>query len=219
MITFVTIAGLLAIAYLLGSIPTGYLVCRWVSGLDIRTLGSGSIGATNVLRTVGKLPALGVLLVDILKGAIAVLIIQILVPGLGEGIIPSPWQPWLVIGAALAAILGHSKSIWLGFAGGKSVATSLGALLVMVPGVSLGGLAVFGTVLALTRYVSLSSILGAIAVNILTVALRPPLPYIIFVALAGVYVILRHRSNIERLLAGTEPKIGQKISEIDQTSA
>ena len=201
----------LVLAYLLGSMPTGYLLGRILKGIDIREHGSGSIGATNVLRTMGKQAAIAVLLVDALKGVLAVVAIGSfyrLVPGL----LPIDWQPWLVTAAALAAIVGHSKSIWINFTGGKSVATGLGILLVMNPIVALSALGVFGVVLALSRIVSLSSIAAAITVSVAFLVLKAPLPYLLFGGVAGIYVILRHRSNIERLLAGTEPQIGQSLA-------
>ncbi len=211
------VSGLLLLAaYMLGSIPTGYLAGRYLKGIDIREHGSGSTGATNVLRTLGKKAAIAVLLVDLLKGAIAVALIYLFYAGSPTVLIPVSWQPWLVTAAALAAVLGHSKSIWLNFGGGKSVATSLGVLLVINPLVALGTLGVFGVVLALSRIVSLSSITGAIAVNILMILLKQPLPYILFAGVAGIYVIFRHWSNIRRLLAGTEPQIGQKLQEETQ---
>ena len=200
-------------AYLLGSIPTGYLMARQLAGIDIREHGSGSTGATNVLRTVGKKAGATVLLIDALKGSVAVVLVYgcyQFFPGL---MMSESWQSWLVVFNALAAVLGHSKSIWLGFTGGKSVATSLGVLLTMNPMVGLGTLGVFLVMLAISRIVSLSSISGALAVSILMILLAQPLPYILFGLVAGVYVVVRHRSNIERLLAGKEPKVGQKLEE------
>ena len=197
-------------AYLLGSIPTGYILGRYLKGIDIREHGSGSTGATNVLRSVGKLPALAVLLIDLLKGSLALVLVNLIYTYLPE-YLPSSWQPWLITVAALSAIIGHSKSIWLNFTGGKSVATTLGVLLVMNPVIALGTLACFGIVLGISRIVSLSSICGAIAVNILMLVLGQPLPFVIFAALAGVYVIVRHKTNIQRIVAGVEPKIGQAL--------
>ena len=198
---------LIIIAYLLGSIPTGYAIGHYLKGIDIREHGSGSTGATNVLRTVGKLPAAAVLAIDMLKGLAAVALVNLVYSY--TNLLPTSWHSWLVVAAALSAIIGHSKSIWLNFTGGKSVATTLGILLIMNPIVGLGTLASFGIVLALSRIVSLSSICGAIAVNILMLVFDRSLPYLIFASLAGLYVILRHKSNIQRLLAGNEPKIGQ----------
>ncbi|MBP0020127.1 MAG: glycerol-3-phosphate 1-O-acyltransferase PlsY [Cyanobacteria bacterium SBLK] len=207
-----TICGLFAlVAYFLGSLPTGYLMAKSLKGIDIRECGSGSTGATNVLRTVGKEAAIAVLAIDILKGAIALLLVREFYLMTGGNILSLSWQPWLITFAGILAILGHSKSIWLQFKGGKSVATSLGVLLVMNPWVALGTMAVFGLVLVARHIVSLGSICGAIAVNILMVALHQPLPYCLFAAIAGIYVILRHRSNIERLLAGIEPAIGRQL--------
>ena len=202
---------LIFVAYLLGSIPTGYAVGRYLKGIDIREYGSGSTGATNVLRTVGKSAALAVLAIDLLKGSLALAFVNLVYSLAPSGLLSANWHPWLITAAALSAIIGHSKSVWLNFSGGKSVATTLGVLLVMNPLVALGALASFGIILSISRIVSLSSISGAIAVNILMVALNQPLPYSIFAALAGLYVILRHKTNIQRLLAGIEPKIGQAL--------
>ncbi len=202
---------LILAAYLLGSIPTGYMVGRYVQGIDIREHGSGSTGATNVLRTIGKPAAIAVLLVDLLKGSLALVLVNLAYAYLPEGFLTPSWQPWLITATALGAIIGHSKSIWLNFTGGKSVTTTLGVLLVMNPTVALGTLASFGIVLVIFRIVSLGSICGAIAVNILMIALNQPLPYSIFAAVAGLYVILRHKTNIQRLMAGVEPKIGQAL--------
>lgn len=202
---------LVAIAYLLGSIPTGYIAGRYLQGIDIREHGSGSTGATNVLRTIGKPAAAGVLIIDLLKGSLAIAAVKLAYNLVPQSMLPLDWYAWLITIAALSAIIGHSKSIWLNFTGGKSVATTLGVLLVMNPVVALGTLASFGVVVAISRIVSLSSICGAIAVNILMIALHQPTPYIIFAVLAGSYVIIRHKTNIQRLSAGIEPKIGQTL--------
>ncbi len=202
---------LISIAYLLGSIPTGYLATRYLKGIDIREHGSGSTGATNVLRTVGKSAAIGVLAIDLLKGSLALILVNLAYSFVPDRMLSPDWHPWLIATVALSTIIGHSKSIWLNFTGGKSVATTLGVLLVMNPIVALGTLASFGIVLGIWRIVSLSSICGAIAVNILMIALAQPLAYSIFAAIAGLYVILRHKTNIQRLIAGVEPKIGQAL--------
>lgn len=202
---------LLFAAYLLGSIPTGYLTGRLLKGIDIREQGSGSTGATNVLRTLGKGPALVVLLVDAAKGVGAIALVNAYYAFVQTPAIPLTWHPWLVAWAAFFAVLGHSKSIWINFTGGKSVATGLGVLLAMSLPVGLATLGVFAVVLAISRIVSLGSITGAIAVPVLMIILGQPLPYQLFAGAAGLYVILRHRSNIERLLAGTEPQVGQQV--------
>ena len=202
---------ILLVAYLLGSIPTGYLVGRLLKGIDIREHGSGSTGATNVLRTLGKGPGLLVLLIDMLKGACAIAIVYWVYYHEARLSIAGLPMYWTVALAGLAALLGHSKSIWLRFTGGKSVATSLGVLLTMSWQVGLGTLGVFGLVLALSRTVSLSSVAGAIAVSVLMRVLNQPLPYQLFAVVGALYVIWRHRSNIQRLLSGTEPRLGQKL--------
>jgi acyl phosphate:glycerol-3-phosphate acyltransferase len=205
---------LIIVAYLLGSIPTGYLAGKYLRGIDIREHGSGSTGATNTLRILGKGAGILVLAIDMLKGALAVGLVDAMYRFFNtNNFFLADWQPWLVTATALAAVIGHSKSIWLNFTGGKSVATSLGVLLVMNPLVALGTLATFGVVLGISRIVSISSVSGAIAVNILMISLQQPLPYLIFAAIAGIYVIVRHRSNIERILEGTEPKLGSNKAE------
>ncbi|WP_375510678.1 glycerol-3-phosphate 1-O-acyltransferase PlsY [uncultured Nostoc sp.] len=224
MAIWLTLCGaIVVIAYLLGSFPTGYIAVKLLKGIDIREVGSGSTGATNVLRTLGKGPGGFVLILDALKGVLVIALvywlfnfnqIQNYIPPTVDAQV---WQPWVITIAGLAAILGHSKSIFLGFTGGKSVAISLGILLTMSWQVGLATVAVFAVVVAILRIVSLSSIAGAIAVPIFMVLLHQPLPYILFGIAGGLYVILRHRTNIERLLAGTEPKIGQNVATPEQT--
>lgn len=199
-------------AYLFGSLPTGYLIGKYIRGIDIREHGSGSTGATNVLRTMGKKAGISVLLIDVGKGAFAVALIRLFYRYYPDTL-PLDWKPWLIIITALAAILGHSRSIWLNFTGGKSVATGIGVVFLVNPWMALGTLATFGITIGISRIVSLSSIAGAIAVIILAILLQQPLPYIVFASVAGGYVIIRHRTNIQRILAGEEPRVGQKLQE------
>ena len=214
---WITSAAGVAIAYLIGATPTGYLAGKLLKGIDIREHGSGSTGATNVLRTLGTGAFAVVLVVDVGKGAAAIAFALWFYPWLSTwaSVTPPPaldlraWTPWAVCLAGLAALLGHSRSIWLGFTGGKSVAAGLGVLLAMAWPVGLGALAVFGVVLAIFRIVSLGSMLAALTAIAFICVLEQPLAYRLLVIAGGLYVIGRHRANIRRLLAGTEPRLGQ----------
>jgi len=207
----------LAIAYLFGSLPTGYLAGKLLKGIDIRRHGSRSTGATNVLRTLGKWPALVVLLVDVLKGVAAIVFARWFCPWFYAWPFVTPptaldlqtWLPWAVGLAGLAVLLGHGRSIWLNFTGGKSAATGLGVLLAMSWPVGLGAATMFGAALAIFRIVSLSSMLAALAAIALVCGMEQPLPYRLLVMAGSIYVIIRHRANVQRLLAGTEPRLGQ----------
>lgn len=218
MIPWIAILAVATIGYLLGALPAGYLAGRLLRGVDIRELGSRSTGATNVLRTLGAGPFSAVLAVDVLKGVAAVLAARWLFPWIStfsSAVPPTEseilaWTPWAVCLAGLAALLGHGRPIWLGFRGGKSVAAGLGVLLAMAWPVGLGALAVFGAVLATFRIMSLGSIAGALGAIVLVCVLDQPPAYRLFVVAGGVYVIVRHQANIQRLLAGTEPRVGRK---------
>lgn len=196
-------------AYLMGSLPTGYLVAR-ARGVDIRRVGSGNIGATNVFRILGTPAGVFVLLVDAGKGALAVLSLPRLVPALAAGADPS----WLALVAALGAVLGHNYTCWLGFRGGKGIATSAGVLAALVPWAFLLVLATFLVTLAATRYVSLASVLAA-AVLPFAVAGTPPgsKPLVVLTAALALLAIARHRANLQRLLAGTENRLGSRKTE------
>ena len=208
---------LLLACYLLGSIPSGYLAGRWLAGLDIRREGSGSTGATNVLRVVGKGPALVVFLIDVLKGTAAVVLAKAVLEPLGAPLGSASWMlDSVVVACGLAALAGHSFPIWLGGKGGKAVATGLGMMLGLATPVGLACFGVFLAVLSVSRIVSLSSITAAVALPLLMLGwfatgdMGLRWPYLILALLTSVLVIARHRANIQRLLAGNEPRLGQK---------
>ena len=190
---------LLAIGYLLGSMPNGYLAGRWLKGIDLRQYGSGSTGATNVLRNVGKAPALVVFLLDVGKGALAVLLAKNF--GLND---------WVQVLAGLAALAGHIWPVLLGWKGGKAVATGLGMFLGLAWPVGLACFGLFMAVISISRIVSLSSVVAAIGLPVLMVLAGANGASISVSVVASVMVLWRHRSNIERLIAGTEPRIGAK---------
>ncbi|MCA6623719.1 MAG: glycerol-3-phosphate 1-O-acyltransferase PlsY [Pseudanabaena sp.] len=198
---------LLALAYLLGSFPTGYLVGR-IAGIDIREHGSGSTGATNVWRNVGKLAGISVFAVDFAKGAIAIYVMQQanwLLSSLGlTANIAIEHLSLFVIGAGMLALIGHSRPIWLGFKGGKSVATGVGVLFMLNWTVAIAAFSVWLVTMAIWRTVSISSISAATAAPILMWTLQGNIAYSCFVTVGCIFVIWLHRSNIERILNGTE---------------
>ncbi len=210
----------LALAYLLGATPTGYLAGKLLKGIDIREHGSKSTGATNVLRTLGTVPGIAVLLIDLLKGVAAILVVRWLCAWLyaspsiapPAGLDQLAWTPWAVCLAGLAAVVGHSRSVWLGFTGGKSAAAGLGVLLAMSWPVGLGAAVAFVLIVAVFRLVSLGSMLAALTAIGLAWGLPHPLPYRLLVVAGGLYVIWLHRANVQRLLAGTEPRLGQRAA-------
>tara|TARA_B100001057_G_scaffold489179_1_gene574911 strand:+ start:350 stop:988 length:639 start_codon:yes stop_codon:yes gene_type:complete len=195
----VSTLSIVAIGYLLGSTPSGYLAGRWLKGIDLRDCGSGSTGATNVLRNVGKGPALVVFLLDVGKGALAVLLAKHF--GLSD---------WVQVMAGLAALAGHIWPVWLGWKGGKAVATGLGMFLGLAWPVGLACFGLFMAVISIFRIVSLSSVVAAIGLPLLMLLAGQSTAYISVSLVASLMVLWRHRSNIQRLIAGTEPKIGQK---------
>ena len=184
--------------YILGSIPFGYLVCKYWKEINILEYGSGNIGFTNVLRSAGWPPAALVLIGDVSKGALAAYL-GIKTGGVNFGIF-----------CGLAAMVGHSFSIFLKFRGGKLVATGLGVLLVLAPEAAAVAVVTWFLALALTRYVSLSSILASISLLPSMFMFRESNSIKIFFVLVAGFIIYRHKSNIQKLLNGTEFKIGQK---------
>ncbi len=197
---------LLAIAYLLGSFPTGYLVGR-LAGLDIREHGSGSTGATNVWRNVGKLAGISVFAIDFTKGAIAIYLMQQanwLQTNLGVSLTNIANLSIFVIAAGMLALIGHSRPVWLGFKGGKSVATGVGILFMLNWTVAIAAFGFWLATMAIWRTVSISSIAASAIAPILMWTLQTNIIYSSFVTVGCAFVIWLHRSNIERLLNGTE---------------
>lgn len=210
------------IGYLLGSIPCGLLIGRKFARTDIRQVGSGKIGMTNVLRTAGKKAAALALILDMAKGALSVVIAGFI---FGRSDIVAGVLPWMTPGAqalaALSAIAGHSWSLFLKFKGGRGVATFTGGLLAMYwPAAIVGG----GMMLIIgfrTRYMSLGSIIGAVTAFILLMALNilrlnfmkpyPPIEYVIYAMVCAIFIYVMHRDNIIRLVTGTERRLGEKV--------
>lgn len=192
----------IAVGYLLGALPFGYLVAR-AKGVNIFEVGSKNPGATNVRRVLGAGPGNLVLFLDAAKGAVAA----------GWPLLAGDRDTQsLQIAGVIAAILGHGFSCFTGFRGGKSVATGGGGFAVLFPAGMGIALVVFGATLGLSRYVSLASMLAAASVLVAAVVLKQSLSLIVVAAAAATFVIVRHRANISRLLAGTESKIGQKVA-------
>jgi glycerol-3-phosphate acyltransferase PlsY len=185
----------LPIAYLLGGIPFGYLLVRLKSGQDIRGLGSGNIGATNVLRNEGRLLGVATLLLDIVKGYLAVRMAAWL----------SDTDPvWMAL-AALAVVVGHAFPVYLKFQGGKAVASFVGAFLYIAPLPLLATMIVFVVTVAATRYISLGSILGALLFPLAVYLIQHPPASILLASIAGgLFIVWRHSANIQRLRAGNE---------------
>jgi glycerol-3-phosphate acyltransferase PlsY len=183
------------IAYLVGGIPFGYLLVRVKTGEDVRAKGSGNIGATNVLRTTGRLAGVATLLLDIAKGCFAVWLAGTL----------TNHSPGAMSLAALAVMAGHAYPVYLKFRGGKAVASFIGAFLVLTPVPLLAALALFVIVVAATRHISLGSIVAAGSLPLAVYLIEHP-PGVVLIAslVAGAFIIYRHSANIERLRAGTE---------------
>jgi len=184
------------VAYLVGSIPFGYLIVRRKIGADIRQTGSGGTGATNVSRRAGKAAGVLTLLLDAAKGSAAVLIAKALTG-----------DEWVIAAAAIAALVGHIFPVWLGFRGGKGVATGVGIFLVLAPIALLCAGVVFVAIVVLTRYVSLGSIIAAVLIPVLVWWQSDLRPLLIAAVVGAALIVFAHRGNIQRLASGTESRI------------
>ena len=193
---YMLVIGGFLLGYVFGSIPCGLWLVQAFHGIDIRNYGSGNIGTTNVFRTVGQKTAAVVLVGDMLKGIMALYIISKFTA-----------DPTIVAITALGALLGHNYSLFLGFKGGKGVATGLGLFLYMLPWGAVAGFAVWSVIVLITRFVSLGSVIAALVAAAAGWYLEYPFPYAVFGTLACLFVIIRHKDNINRLINGTESKI------------
>ena len=196
---------LLLLTYLFGSLPIGLLVGRMVKGIDVRDYGSGNIGASNVWRTMGPLWGVAVFLFDFCKGYFPTVLTTRLHQHQPE---VSAWMP---VAVGLAAILGHNFSPFLRFKGGKGVATSLGVVFGLSPVAAAVGFAVWLVCLGVTRYISVSSVVATVITSGVLVGLYPDLPHLAFAGLAALFVVVKHRPNLARLRAGTEPKVKRGV--------
>ena len=194
--TFITIFG----AYLIGSIPTGYLIVKAKTGQDIRTIGSGSTGATNVKRVLGKKWFFTVMVLDAIKGAVPVFLAQAFASVYtGIGLLP--------VLAAIAVIIGHSKPCFLQFKGGKSVASGIGTIIALNPVAGILIALTWAVITYFTKYVSVGSICALAVSPFLMYFFGAPIAYIVYCALGAVYITYLHRENIKRLIAGNENKV------------
>jgi len=200
--------GVIALGYLIGAIPFGVIVGKLTRGIDVRDYGSGSMGMTNVLRTIGARAGAFVFLADLAKGATGATLAWIIFASLPDMV------AWGQVTGGAAAVIGHTWPIYIGFRGGRGVTTGFGALLVICWPAGLISFAVFLTVVALSRYISLGSMLAALAMLAVMIPFVvfdvEPFAYLVYGLIIAPLVVLRHRSNIRRLLSGTEPKIGQR---------
>ena len=187
------------VAYLIGSIPTGYLIVKAKTGQDIRTIGSGSTGATNVKRVLGKKWFFTVMVLDAIKGMVPVLIAKYLTFGDSLGLV--------AVVSAVMVIIGHSKPLFLGFKGGKSVASGIGTIYALNFYVGLILTIVWSIITYFTKYVSVGSIIALICAPFLMYFLKNPIGYTVYATIAAIYIVYLHRENIKRLLKGTENKV------------
>ena len=192
----------LVAAYLLGSLPTGYLTARRLTGLDVRALGSGNVGATNVARVIGKGAGLFVLVVDTLKGTIAVTLLPMLMARCAGLEAPPQWRWW----CGLAVVIGHDWCCWLAFRGGKGIATSLGVLLGLAPVVAGWCAVTWLLIFACSRIVSLSSMVASVTLPVSLMLLHYPREGVGIGLALGAISVIRHKANIQRMLQRTEQK-------------
>ena len=185
-------------AYLMGSIPFAQLLSKR-RGVDLRRVGSGNVGATNVLRTLGVRPAVVAMMLDAVKGTLAVLVAQRLTGGVAAPVL-----------AGLASMIGHVYPVWLRFRGGKGVATAAGAFAVLTPVAAAVAVGVFLLAVAITRFISVGSIAAAVTLAGWAIASDAPTAVAVGAAIAAAFVIVGHRANVSRIAAGTERRIGQR---------
>ena len=203
--------------YILGSIPFGVIISRWSARVDVRDFGSGKTGATNVLRVAGKKAALTAVLLDFFKGTLAVFLAGLLFRGDSLSVASGYWglASGAQVLAGMAAVGGHKWPVFLGFRGGRGVATYFGGLLALYPPAAVVGGGILFLSVGLTRYVSLGSIFGAVSALVLllplTLFFEVSLAYLVFTLFGAVFIIVVHRDNIARLRAGKERKIGEKV--------
>lgn len=189
----------LVLAYLLGSIPFSYIVAR-LKGIDVRTVGSGNVGATNVMRSAGRSAGLAAFVLDFLKGSAATWLALRLA------------GPTVAAVAAVIAVVGHMHPVWLSFKGGKGVATGAGAFLPIIPVAAIAGLLTFAAVAAVTRYASIGSIAGASALPIVALLTHAPAASCWAAAAAAGLIVWKHRGNLSRIVAGKERRLGSRAA-------
>ena len=195
--------GFCILAYLIGSIPTGYIIVKLKTGKDIRQVGSGSTGATNVKRVLGKKWFFIVMLLDAFKGALPVMISKYF---LSAGMLLDPYGVYAVA-CAIFVIVGHSKPLFLNFKGGKSVASGVGTILALSPLAGLLIALIWSVVTYISRYVSLGSIVALVLSPFIMYFLNAPVAYVAYCAIAALYIVYLHRENIKRLIDGNENKV------------
>lgn len=206
MIKVLNIINAALISYIIGSIPTSYIIAKLLRGIDLREYGSGNIGATNLIRVAGKTPGIIALLLDVAKGVVAVVLLTSIYyrPQLVIS------QPLFMVMIGLCAVSGHIWTIFLRFKGGKGVATTIGVFIGLTPLVTTLGLLVWLIIVLLFKYVSLASLVMAASLPFLMIIFNQPIEYLILSITLCIFIYYKHRSNIRRLIDKTEYKVGQK---------